>query len=208
MSNYSFKIKVSEKVLTILERGTHTPEKLLRQKIQCQGKNNNKTKTQFACLDNVFYWFQRFLFQIYIYKKRLLMTCTTCDKGSWVQPALYWGFTSKRAGKWHQTLSLCDGDVAGCQDEAWSQSVCLLQMTAACWIWLHTHWSDRGRDASLDSAAWCPAESLNPAQLTHRKGRLFYHTLWCILKKRFTNPLTRFYFILFKFNLFSYYLKL
>lgn len=84
MSNYSFKIKVSEKVLTILERGTHTPEKLLRQKIQCQGKNNNKTKTQFACLDNVFYWFQRFLFQIYIYKKRLLMTCTTCDKGSWV----------------------------------------------------------------------------------------------------------------------------
>lgn len=55
------------------------------------------------------------------------------------------------------------------------RDACLFQTTAVCWIWLHTHWSDRGRDASLDSAAWCPAER-------HTSNRSAHRPPWCTFK--------------------------
>lgn len=52
---------------------------------------------------------------------------------------------------------------------------CSLQTTAACWIWLRTRWSDRGRGASLDCAAWCPAEHLHRRHSADPPPHL-----WCI----------------------------
>ena len=39
--------------------------------------------------------------------------------------------------------------------------LCLPQMTAVCWIWLHIHWWHRERGVSRASVAWCLA-SWNP----------------------------------------------
>lgn len=59
---------------------------------------------------------------------------------------------------------------------------CSLQTTAACWIWLHTRWSDRGRDASPDCAAWCPAERLHLPPAT----RLILHLI-CDVYTQYTH---------------------